>query len=97
MKLGRLNIDKLPNVLLIIGCVYYITNCGGSKEIPVIPEGYISPKEFDYRMQVIDLIKTNQNLEYEIQGFKDKYEADTASINNADKHELLHLITDRYR
>lgn len=97
MKLPKLNIDKLGNVLLIIGCVYYIANCGSSKEIPVIPSDYISPKEFEYRMQVIDLINTNQNLEYEIQGFKNKYEQDTSVINNADKHELLHLITDRYR
>jgi hypothetical protein len=93
MKLPKINIDKLGNIVLIIVCVIYLKNCGSVTEVEVIPDGYISPKEFDYRMDVIRLLKQNQSLEHEIRNFKNKYEKDTIIINNSNKHELRDMFS----
>jgi len=97
IKFSKINPNKLVNLIVILACVWYLKNCGTPTQVEVIPEGYISPTEFEYRMQVIDLIKTNQNLEYENRGFKNKYETDTVIINDSDKHGLVNMLTDRYR
>ena len=83
IKFGKIDINKLIQYSLIVIGLLYFTHCGKTKEVAVIPEDYISPREFDYRMQVIELIKETQKLEYEIHTFKTKYENDTINIHNA--------------
>ena len=89
----KLNLDKIINYGLIALGLLYFTHCGKSKEVAVIPEGYISPTEFEYRIKVRDIIKLNKSLKHEIQGFKNKYEKDTLNIHIANKHELRDLFT----
>jgi len=93
----KLNLDKIGNLVLIIACVFYLKNCGSVSEVEVIPDGYISPKEFEYRMEVINLIKQNQSLENEIRIFKTKYEKDTVDINNASFTITKAMFADRLK
>jgi len=92
----NMNLDKLGNILLILGCVYYVTNCGGPKEVAVIPEGYISEQESEYRIKVKE--QENKIKEYETQfiQLKEAYEKDTAILNHADHSTLTDFFADRY-
>lgn len=89
----KLDLNKILNYSLIVLGVLYLTHCQPTKEVAVIPEDYISPREFKYRMDVIDLVQKNQTLEYEIQGIKKAIIKDSVFIHNATNHEIDSLFT----
>lgn len=93
MKLPKVNIDKLGNVALIIGCVYYITNCG--KDPVIIHQE--DPAKSEYLIKIHDLEKQVLNYESELLKLKVDYEKDTIDINNDTRIEHINSITDRYR
>jgi len=86
-------IDKLINIGLVIA-ILFLTLC--SKSSVTINEG-ISEGEYLYRLEVFKIGLENEKLQDEIQGFKNKYEKDTAIINIATPTAISNILSDRYR
>jgi len=91
-----LNWDKLINYLLIAAGVLYLTHCGGPKEVPTVPAGYISPSEYAYRVKVQDQKKQIEQYETLLTTLKNTYEKDSTSLSTSSANELKHFFTNRY-
>jgi len=87
------NIDKVVNVVLLV-VILFLSLC--SKPSVTVNEG-ISEEEYLYRLEVFKIGLENQKLKDEIQGFKNKYESDTAIIHNANREGIINILAERYR
>jgi len=87
------NIDKVVNVVLLV-VILFLSLC--SKPTVNVIEG-ISEEEYLYRLEVFKIGLENQKLKDEIQGFKNKYESDTAIIHNANREGIINILAERYR